>query len=73
MSRGLGDVYKRQALSRDINPDYLRKLILAPSWGDDLVGADRVDIVSPVYTDLSKTTVAKFSGTIKVSHVVEEG
>ena len=65
--------WQGSALSRDINPDYLRKLILAPSWGDDLVGADRVDIVSPVYTDLSKTTVAKFSGTIKVSHVVEEG
>ncbi|MCI5996093.1 MAG: baseplate J/gp47 family protein [Blautia sp.] len=64
--------WQGSALNRDINPDYLRKLILAPNWIDDLVGADRVDIVSPVYRDLNKTTVAKFSGSIRVSHIVEE-
>ena len=52
-------------LDQDINPDELRKLILCPHWEDGLTGATRVDIVSPQYTELSKTTMAKFSGTIK--------
>ncbi len=65
--------WQGSALNRDINPDYLRKLILAPDWEENLTGATRVTVVSPVYTDLNKTTVAKFSGTLKVNHIVEEG
>lgn len=58
-------------LGRAINPDYLRKLILSPDWGDSLLGATRVTIVDPEYTELTRRQVAKFSGTIKVSHVIE--
>ena len=52
---------------------YMRKLILCPedSDGNHLIGADRVIITSPVYTELTPTTVAKFSGVLKVSHEVE--
>ena len=32
-----------------------------------------VNIVSPVYTDLPTTTLAKWSGNLNVSHVVKEG
>ncbi|MBD5469203.1 MAG: baseplate J/gp47 family protein [Lachnospiraceae bacterium] len=60
--------WQGSSLNRDINPDYLRKLILAPDWGENLVGAVRVDIISPIYTDLDETTVAQFSGTLIVSH-----
>ena len=60
--------WQGSSLNRDINPDYLRKLILAPDWGEDLVGAVRVDIIKPVYTDLNATTVAQFSGNLTVSH-----
>ena len=35
------------ALGRDINPDQLRKRILSPSWGENLTGAFRVDVVKP--------------------------
>jgi phage-related baseplate assembly protein len=61
-------------LGRDINPDQLRKLILAPSWdSDNLVGAIRVDVTAPVFTELPDTSVAKFSGNLTVTHeVVEE-
>jgi phage-related baseplate assembly protein len=59
-------------LSRDINPDYLRKLILAPNW-DGAVGATMVIINAPAYTDLPSTTLAKWSGNIIVSHMVKEG
>lgn len=65
--------WQGSALNRDINPDYLRKLILVPNWENGLVGATRVNIVKPQYKDLDKTTVAKFSGKLKVSHIVEEG
>lgn len=58
-------------LGRAINPDYLRKLILSPDWGDSLLGATRVTITAPDYTALTRRQVAKFSGTIQVSHVVE--
>ena len=65
--------WQGSSLDRNINPDYLRKLILCPedSDGNHLTGADRVDIIKPVYTELSATTVAKFSGKLTVSHEVE--
>lgn len=58
-------------LEQDINPDELRKLILTPGWGEGLTGASRVDIIKPEYTELPSTTVAKFSGNLKVSHIVK--
>lgn len=70
---GAIDRYKEwqaAALGRDINPDYLRKLILCPDWDGTLVGADRVTIISPDFAELSKTQVAKFSGELIVSHEV---
>lgn len=60
--------WQGSSLNRDINPDYLRKLILAPGWDENLMGAVRVEIISPVYTDLNETTVAQFSGNLTVSH-----
>lgn len=51
-------------MEQDINPDYLRKLIL-------MAGATRVDIVKPTYKELGKTTIASFSGSETVSHVVK--
>ena len=59
------------ALGRDINPDQLRKRILCPSWGDNLTGAFRVDVVKPSYTPVGDTQVAKFSGHLTVSHKTE--
>lgn len=59
------------ALGRDINPDQLRKRILSPSWGENLTGAFRVDVVKPAYKALDDTQVAKFSGHLTVSHKVE--
>lgn len=62
------------ALDRDINPDQLRKLILSPEGEmEGLPGADRVIITAPVYTELDKTTVAKFTGNLTVQHIVKEG
>ena len=65
--------WQGSSLDRNINPDYLRKLILCPenSEGSHLTGADRVIITKPVYTVLDATTVAKFSGSLNVSHEVE--
>lgn len=61
--------WQSSSLNRDINPDYLRKLILAPE-GEDLAGATRVVITKPVYTELAPTCVAKFSGNLTVNHIV---
>lgn len=57
-------------MGRDINPDKLRSLCLAPSSG---IGCDRITVVSPSYTGIGIAEVAVFSGNLKVSHVVEEG
>lgn len=59
-------------LDQDINPDELRKLILCPHWAENLTGATRVNIVKPEYKELPNTTVAKFSGNIKVQHIVKD-
>lgn len=59
--------WQTAALGRDIIPDQLRRFLLAPSNG---VGALRVDIVSPTFVDLSKSQIAKLSGTPVVTHEV---
>ena len=65
--------WQGSALNRDINPDRLRRLILRPEGDvEGLVGADRVIVMKPEYTELNRTTVAKFSGNISVQHVVKE-
>ena len=58
------------ALDRDINPDQLRRFIVSPNWESGLVGADRVDVVKPVFTEIGKHQVAKFSGSLTVTHEV---
>lgn len=58
------------ALGRDVNPDQLRRRILSPSWGENLSGAYRVDVVQPEYAELGDSQVAKFSGRLIVSHKV---
>lgn len=66
-------IWQGSSLNRNLNPDYLRKLILCPEddEGNHLTGADRLVITSPVYTELGPTTVATFSGNLKISHEVE--
>lgn len=56
--------WQSSSLEQDINPDYLKKLIL-------MAGAERVEIVKPEYTELGKTTIAVFSGDKKISHIVK--
>ena len=62
--------WQTAALERSINPDQLRRFILAPAEG---TGALRVDVVSPTYTELSKSQVARLSGTPVVTHEVVSG
>lgn len=59
--------WQTAALGRSINPDQLRAYI---KKDDGSTGVERVEIVSPVYTALDKNEVAKFNGTIKVSHEI---
>ena len=53
-------------IGRAINPDRLRAEILKSDT--KLVGANYVEIKSPAYTVLSSTQVAKWSGTMNVTH-----
>lgn len=64
--------WQGSALNLDIDPDQLRQYIRNPDWEDNLTGAARVDIIKPEYVELDETTVAKFSGNLKVSHVVKD-
>lgn len=64
--------WQGSSLDQDINPDELRKLILCPHWADGQTGATRVIINKPEYTELPSTTVAKFSGDLKVRHIVKD-
>ena len=60
--------WQQGALNRDVNPDYLRKLMLAP--GDGKTGAYRVDIMSPTYAEVDANEVARLSGSVTVTHEV---
>ena len=59
------------SIAKDINPDRLRAEILKSDT--KTVGADRVTITKPVYTQLSAGQIAKFSGNITVNHVLTDG
>lgn len=66
----LYNTWQMEKTGRDINPDKLRALCLAPASG---TGALRIEITSPAFQTLTERQLAKFSGTLKVSHeVVEE-
>ena len=60
--------WQQGALNRDVNPDYLRKLMLAP--GDGKTGAYRVDITQPTVASVGKNQVARLSGPVTVTHEV---
>lgn len=64
------NAWQTAALGRDINPDQLRRFLLAPSNG---IGALRVDVVSPSFVELSKAQVATLSGTPTITHEVVTG
>lgn len=61
--------WQSSELGRHINPDKLRALILAPSE-EGAVGATRVVITSPVFTEINDVTIAKFSGNKIIRHEV---
>jgi len=63
--------WQTAALGRDINPDRLKWMILHPD--DDTVTPFRVDIVSPVFTEVEDTEVPVFSGELTVNSVVKGG
>lgn len=62
--------WQTAALARDINPDQLRRFVLAPTSG---TGALRVDVVSPTFAELTKAQVARFTGTPTITHEVVTG
>lgn len=62
--------WQTAALGRDINPDQLRRFVLAPKEG---TGALRVDVISPTFQELSKAQVAKMSVSPVVTHEVVNG
>lgn len=59
--------WQQLKIGRDINPDKLRGLCLAPASG---TGALRIEITAPVFKVLTERQLAKFSGTLRVSHEV---
>jgi len=65
--------WQSSALGRNINPDYLRKLILAPDWEAGLRGAIRVDVMAPAHTTINNSEVAVFSGSLTISHEIVTG
>ena len=65
--------WQTAALDRDIDPDQLRSFIFEAKAKTDATGTVRMDVVQPVFTEISKSQVAKFSGTLTVSHEVVTG
>lgn len=61
------NAWQTAALARDINPDQLRRFLLAPGSG---TGAIRVDVIKPTFAELSKAQVARLSGKPVISHEV---
>lgn len=64
------NAWQTAALGRAINPDQLRRFVLAPASG---TGAVRVDVVRPAFREIGTSQVAQLSGSIVVSHEVVNG
>lgn len=62
--------WQTAALNRDIDPDQLRSFVFAAKAETDATGTVRMDVVQPGFAAVSKSQVAKFSGTLIVSHEV---
>lgn len=62
--------WQTTALGRDINPDQLRRFLFAPSSG---TGALRADVIHPAHEELAKWQVARFNGSLMVTHEVVTG
>lgn len=60
--------WQSQALARDVNPDRLRRFLLAPDWAEGLTGAVRVEVTAPDYKALGKHQVARLSGAPAIFH-----
>lgn len=58
------NTWQQAQLGRDINPDRLRAFLL-----DHCV---RVDLVQPTYQAIANSELARFSGTLNISHTVVE-
>ena len=65
--------WQTAALGRDIDPDQLRSFIFAAKADVGATGTVRMDVVQPVFTEIGKSQVAKFSGSLTVSHEVVTG
>lgn len=63
-------IFWQDSTSQDINPDQLAKRVLCPHTGG--TGATRARVILPVYRELDKTEVAKWSGKLTVSHTVRK-
>lgn len=61
-------IFWQDSTSQDINPDQLAKRVLCPHTGG--TGATRARVILPVYRELDKTEVAKWSGKLTVRHSV---
>lgn len=60
--------WQSEKIGRAINPDRLRADILKSEYQP--IGAERVEIVAPVYTALSSTQIAHWSGKATVRHEI---
>ena len=64
------NAWQMAKVGRDINPDRLRAFCLSPTNG--ATGVLRIEVTKPVYTKLTESQLARFSGTLRVSHEVAE-
>lgn len=65
-------LWQDTVIGRDINPDKLKALVMNPAGDGSVAGADRVEITSPTFTQLSSGVVGHFSGNITITHEVVE-
>lgn len=60
--------WQAESIGENINPDQLKRRILSPDWDEGLIGALRVQINRPSYTELKDYQVARWSGVCNVDH-----
>ncbi len=65
-------LWQDTTIARDINPDKLKVLMMNPAGDGSVPGANRVEITSPTYKELTGDTVAHFSRILTVTHEVKD-
>ncbi|MCR5337618.1 MAG: baseplate J/gp47 family protein [Lachnospiraceae bacterium] len=64
-------IWQDTKIGRNINPNKLIAMMMNPAGDGSVAGASRAEVTYPEFTQLDDVEIARYSGNLTISHVVE--